>query len=232
MAFSLMRMAKMSSGERMKLADASAVASDFLEYIRDVSAYACIAGSIRRKKETVGDIEIVVEPTTKAALWNRLDVMVNMGTIDKALYGEKQAERWGDTHRGVAFMKAKVEIYTCDADNRGYITWLRTGSADKNQYVVTRMKQQKYPVRFADGYAWHVSYDRKHPMFDVETGYAKLNKLRVPDEVTIYHLLGMPMMPVTQREEQHYAFCLDKGMRAPSEFDLKQIYAGGQRSMF
>ena len=222
----------MSSGERKLLAKAAAVAGDFLEYVRDVSAYACIAGSIRRKKETVGDIEIVIEPTSKAALLNRLDVMLNMGTIDQALYGEKEVPRWGDTYRGLLFMGWKIEIFTCDADNRGYITWLRTGSSDKNQYVVTKMKTGKYPVRFADGYAWHVSYDRKHPMFDVEAGYAKLNKLRVPDEVTVYHLLGMPMMPVTQREEQFYAHYLEKGMKAPGEMDLKLMYAGGQRSMF
>lgn len=222
----------MSSGERKLLAKASAVAGGFLEYIRDVSAYSCIAGSIRRKKATVGDIEIVVEPTSKAALLNRLDVMLNMGTIEQALYGEKEFPRWGDTYRGLLFMGWKIEVFTCDADNRGYITWLRTGSADKNQFVVTKMKQQKYPVRFADGYAWHVSYDRNHPMFDVDAGYAKLNRLRVPDEMTVYHLLGLPMMPVTQREASFYAVYLDKGMKSPTDFDLKQIYAGGQRSMF
>lgn len=225
----------MSSGERRPWAEAAAIAADFLEYVKDVAVYSCIAGSIRRKKPTVGDVEMVIEPSSKAALWNRLDVMVNMGTLKKAVYhdkNEKNTFRWGDTFRAVVFMKMEIEIYTCDSDNRGFQTWLRTGSAEKNKYVARMMMQKKHAVRFSDGYAWHVSYDAKHPMFDTDLGYVKLNKLRVPDEAAVYDLLGMPVMGLNQREEQFYAAHLDKGMKAPHELDLKLMYAGGQRSMF
>jgi hypothetical protein len=214
----------MSKGERMRLGEASMVA-------KDVTVYTCIAGSIRRKKESVGDIEIVVEPTTKAALLNRLDVMLANKTIKKAEYGEG-SYRWGENYRGLMFMKARIEVFCCDGDNRGYITWLRTGSAEKNTYVMTRLKEAKYPVRFADGYVWHVSYDKNHPMFDFEAGYAQLNKLSVPDEGVLYALLGMNMMPATQREEVFYRPFLERKLNAALPVDFLRQHYVGQRSLF
>jgi hypothetical protein len=221
----------MSKGDRMRLAEASTVAVDFLRFLKDVTVYTCIAGSVRRKKESVGDIELVVEPTIKSSLLNRLDVMLGNKTIRKAEYGEG-GYRWGENYRGLMFMNARIEIFCCDADNRGYITWLRTGSADKNQYVMTRLKEAKYPVRFADGYVWHVGYDPKHPMFDKDAGYARLNKLSVADEGVLYALLGMTMMPTSQREEIFYRPFLERKLNTALPVDVLRQHYVGQRSMF
>lgn len=55
----------MSQGERMDLGRARALATRFSKYMEMACERVELAGSIRRKKPTVGDIELVVVPTVE-----------------------------------------------------------------------------------------------------------------------------------------------------------------------
>lgn len=186
----------MSSGERTKWQDAKKIAESFLLHVDDVMAWHCVAGSIRRETATVGDIEIVVRPQLTVAFLNRLDVLVDSGVIRKAVYGKTRAHRWGEHYRGMVYRGKLVEVFLCDENNQGFIQWLRTGDGLKNTYVMSCLKQCSAPVRFDGGYGWHVSYTKSHADYDSGKGYAKLGKLIIPDEFTMYMLLGMkPIVP-------------------------------------
>lgn len=204
----------MSTGNRVTLIEGRQIAADFLEYIQNVSVFASEAGSIRRKSPSVGDIDIVVQPTSLAALWNRIDRMADNGTIRQAIYSDGK-KRWGDTMRGVIFMGMRIEIHTCDTHNRGYQLWLHTGGAEKNNFFMSMLIKHQSPVRFHDGYAWHVSYDIKHPLFNSGYSYAKLGKISVPDEQTLYTLIGMPFIAPQNRNEITYRRYLAKGINCP-----------------
>jgi DNA polymerase/3'-5' exonuclease PolX len=195
-----------------------------MEYIHGVSHFAEVAGSVRRLKPSVSDIDIVIQPHNTAAIWNRIDVMLDNGTVRKAIYGDGKT-RWGETYRGCLFMGMKVEIHLCTPENRGYIYWLYTGDGDKNQYVMRKLIEHQSLIRFHDGSAWHVSYDKNHPKFNVGFGYAKLARLAVPDEQTFYTLIGMPFIAPHNRSEITYRRYLERAINVPPLEAIQLRYA-------
>jgi len=170
--------------------DAARVAASFIKLISDVSPTLKVCGSLRRRKPTVGDIEIVACPANRLALMARLDKLVMDGVAEKAVY-ENGSHRWGDKYAGLMFQGIRVEIFSATPDNLGYITWLRTGPGDANTHVMTSLSQSNWPVRFEDGSAWHCTY---------EGGVKRLqSRLRVPDEATLFRLLGMARVLTPQQ---------------------------------
>lgn len=214
----------MSTGNIIPLYEARQIASDFMEYVRGVCIFAEIAGSVRRQKTSVSDIDIVLEPHNTAAIWNRIDNMLNSGTIKKAVYGDGKF-RWGENLRGVQFMGMKVEIHLCTPENRGYAYWLWTGEGDKNQYVMRQLIKHQSPIRFQDGFGWHVSYDQSHPQYNRGLGYAKIAKLNIPDEQSLYDLLGMPFIAPKNRNEITYRRYLERAINCPPAESIALRYA-------
>lgn len=214
----------MSSGTGVALAKAQQVADKFLLHMDDVIAWRCIAGSVRREKALVNDIEIVMRPNHLPTLLNRLDVLLDAGTIEKAVYGKKQTHRWGESYRGLMYQGMLIEVFICDVHNQGYIQWLRTGSGDKNTYVMQRLKHCHAPVRFSGGYGWHVSYDKKHRNYDAVLEYAKLGKLNLADEYTMYFVLGMEPIDPKRREIKTYRRYLEPWVSCQNADVLQALY--------
>jgi len=215
----------MSSGERKFLAEAQRDAEKFIRHIEQLCQWVCIAGSVRRKKAMVGDIEIVVLPTHKSAFLNHLDTLEYNGQISKAV-DAKGRTRWGENLRALMYRGSKIEVYLCDKDNQGYITWLRTGPADGNQFVMTAIKRHKASIRMDSGYVWHVIYEKSHARFNRELGYAKLGKLHVPDEATMFRLLGIGGLYSPEiRTEKLYIRFMSKYVNCPSRGVLVKMYA-------
>jgi DNA polymerase/3'-5' exonuclease PolX len=145
-----------------------------------------IAGSIRREKDVVHDAEIVVIP--KPSLWHRVDLLLYMGVIEKAEYVDKNGRvthRWGEKFRSVVLPhdphKMKIEIYTADPHNFGYIYWLRTGPAGRNEQLVTTLKYRS-PFLARESYIW---------LEQGEDLTKESIKISVPDEATFFRLLNL-----------------------------------------
>ncbi len=169
----------MSSDDKKPLAVASAIGYEVADMLMDACESLEVAGSIRRKKPLVGDIEIVAMP--KGGELNRLlDSLLNKGVITKARYGD--SFRWGEKYRGFMFDGMKVEVFSGDLDNIGYIKWLRTGPADANAWVMTKLSWARSPYRAQEGYWWQ---DAK--------------KLAIADEAEMFRLLGMPYIEPKNR---------------------------------
>lgn len=162
----------MSATENKRdLASALADAEDFRALFPPASYERwTIAGSIRRKKASVGDCEHVVMPafadvadpgdmfaTPKRTnlLWARLDELVAAGTVTKHLYGETRTTRWGEKYRGCDFRGFNHELFTADDENHGAILAIRTGPADYSEQLVTRLKAGNM-YRQSGGYVVHV----------------------------------------------------------------------------
>lgn len=193
----------MSNNERIARDKAIALASGVMRWIGTHCDKLEIAGSIRREKETVGDIEIVCQPHNPIALANTLDNLVEGGTIKKALYRrvdknrvETFGPRWGDRLKCFTIGGATVELAIADELNFGYLLWLRTGPSDGNTFVMTRMMQEKAAMRFSDGYGWLCDYEGNAPVYQ--------HKLALPDEQTLFKTLGMNFIRPLWRNEGVY----------------------------
>lgn len=151
-----------------------------VQIIKAMLADACerieIAGSLRRGKALVGDAEIVVLPKHAPTLLARLDKMVAERLINKAAYGEKRLTRWGEKYRGLMYQGLRIEIFLADADNWGYVFWLRTGPGDANAWVMQQCIYQQAPYRAIDGY-WTLT--------------KTYQRISVPDEREMFRLLGI-----------------------------------------
>lgn len=190
----------MSSGIKRPYATAYKDAEDFREMLGGGAIVWEIAGSIRRRKPEVGDVEHVCIPdfvestsgnlfggTEKVnALWQRLDALVESGELQRALYVDKNeavTQRWGEKYRGVMFRGMKHEIFTADPENWGAQLLIRTGSAEFSKRVVdTILRAGMY--RQMDGHLVHVASGAVVP---------------VPDEETFLKFAGMKWIPPEQR---------------------------------
>ncbi len=118
-----------------------------------------IAGSVRREKPEVGDIEHVViprfgevdagaglfaDPVRVNLLWHHLYELVGSGKVTKHLYMNSTtgavSPRWGELYRGVDFNGFNHEIFLTTPEMWGSTLLIRTGPAEYSKYVVTAVK--------------------------------------------------------------------------------------------
>lgn len=110
-----------------------------------------IAGSIRRRKPFVADIDHVVIPRTAPGvcvdlfkpatpinlLWRRCDDLLASGEITKAVYGLSGKNCWGEKKRGVCWRGCTHEINTAEVGNLGSVLAIKTGPAEYSKGLVT-----------------------------------------------------------------------------------------------
>jgi hypothetical protein len=129
----------------------------------------------------------------RAALLARLDRMISAGFLERAAY-QDETDRWGLKYAGVAFRGARIELFNATEENFGYIQWLRTGPAAGNEFVMKHL--DTWPIRFSEGSAWYTTYER---------GMKQLQyRVHVPDEVTLFKLLGLPNLCPERRTDEIY----------------------------
>ena len=144
-----------------------------------------IAGSVRRKKPEVKDIEHVVIPsicngglfgeTPLNELWNYLEHLVATQVVSKAEY-QDGTHRWGDIYRGVNYGGIKHELFGANLQNWGCQLVIRTGSALFSQRMVSKMLREGV-YRQQGGYL---------------TLQADSSRVDCPDEETFFRAAGVP----------------------------------------
>lgn len=153
----------MSGGAAIRWAEAHAVATELVGLLADSCERIEIAGSIRRRKGEVHDLELVVIPRHEqrpvAGLLETTWVPVNlldeqlgrlrMGhqvrlrpvTVRRAGGAVETQERDGDLYKALEFRGMPVDLFITDAERWGCIFALRTGPGDWNERVVTDCKR-------------------------------------------------------------------------------------------
>lgn len=148
------------------------------------------AGSVRRRKPEVGDVEHVVipahaietggglfaEPVAVNLLWREVDRLLADGVVAKHVYGQTATGaplyRWGDKHRGMDFRGFNHEFFTTSEDAWGAQLLIRTGPADYSERVVTALKRGGM-YRQVDGRLIHVVSGEPVPV-PTEADYVRL----------------------------------------------------------
>lgn len=133
---------------KMPLEEARAIAEEVMAEITDVCESVVIAGSVRRKKAEVGDIELLIVPSYSEARLIRVD-----------LFTEKEV-RSNLLERRLREMADKQIITTRHKTDGSRIAWFK--DKDESRYLATRYRNRIgvdffviLPDRL-DWYGWHL----------------------------------------------------------------------------
>jgi DNA polymerase/3'-5' exonuclease PolX len=178
-----------------------------------------IAGSLRRRKSEVGDVEHVVIPafgdvergdglfSTRERtnlLWFHLDsLMRGTAGLEKHWYGN--GNRWGEKYRGVDYRGANHEIFIATVDNWGATLAIRTGPVEFSKRLVTGLLRNHR--RNKDGQVWRCRDcptvcpvgTEKCPDCD-GTGLIPVEAISVPTEELYFELSGIGFVPPERRQ--------------------------------
>lgn len=142
----------------MNLFQAEDIAQTLVEQMRPHCERIQIAGSIRRQKPNVGDIEIVAipkwEPRTDPADLFGAEIPYNVLFGDwSASAGIEWLKGWnadGKFWQGMLPQGIKLDLFLVNDRNWGNQLLVRTGCAEFSRAVVTHAAEQGFPFR--DGY--------------------------------------------------------------------------------
>lgn len=152
----------MSIGTKTRLADALVIAKQIVDDLAPHCKRLKVAGSLRRKRPEVSDIEIVCEPYMAADLFGE-----NVPDVERI---RNAAEQWGTIVKGgdrmiqvQTVMGPKLDLFIVHPPaNWWVILAIRTGPAPLGQWAVTRMHQ--FGLRCQDGRVLVKATGEEHPI--------------------------------------------------------------------
>ena len=174
---------------RLPLPEAQRLANVFLDAVRPFCERAEVAGSVRRGKAEVGDIEIVIQPilTPVVGLFGeQVGVQDALASFPWGAWGQvfKNGERFKQIlmPQGVA-----LDVFIVRPPAQwGLMLLMRTGPKAFSQWVVTpRRKGGGLPshLRVKDGAIWHGK-----------------QLIPTPTEADVFKVLGMEHIPPAERK--------------------------------
>ncbi len=124
------------TGSRLNLNQADSIAARLLS---SIEGEAHVVGSVRRRRETVGDIELLVHVDAKVRL------SVGLGLFDSEFEnvkgGNGEWRFWQIHHAELGYV---VDLYRFNDLNRGSLMLIRTGPAAFSQRFVIALRSQGY----------------------------------------------------------------------------------------
>ena len=177
----------MSEGIKVPYDEAKKVADDLLVLLGDHFERLEIAGSLRRKKDLIGDIELVgILQTIKVGLFGFSEVLPTRAITDlMARFGYK-AEKAGEKYiKFVSSRKMSVDLFLCTPETWGCIFMIRTGSAEFARNMVTRRVLGGWcpnHLGFSEGRLW-------------EYQGTELVALETPEEEDVFREMGLDFIP-------------------------------------
>lgn len=183
---------------RVLLGIALPVAQDIVSEIRDVPGVAAaeVAGSVRRRRETVGDVDIVVASVKPAAVMERF----------VGLNGVREVMVRGETKTSVVFAGlGQVDLRAVAPDQYPAALQYFTGSKNHNVRLRGIARQMGYKLN-------------EYGLFNGESERSE----HLEDEAAIYSKLGLGFIPPEIREDSGEIEAALEG-RLPSLLDLRDI---------
>lgn len=180
----------MSKGLKVPYADAKKVADDLLILLGDHFERLEIAGSLRRKKALIGDIELVgILQTIKVGLFGFSEILPTRAIIElMGRFGYK-AEKAGEKYiKFVSNRKMNVDLFLCTPETWGCIFMIRTGSAEFTRKMVTQ--------RAWGGYCPFKYYFFDGRLIDRITG----SPIDTSEEEMVFKAMGMDFIAPEERQ--------------------------------
>jgi len=164
-----------------------------------------VAGSIRRRCEMVGDIELVGIPTMRIeqGLFGPVGKGVSILDEHLAKFPEiYQQVRAGERLKELHFEGYQVDLFLTTPEQWGVIFTLRTGSADFSKWLVTsRLKGGgRMDCRTVnDGRVWR--------LVEQEAPFAApiREPMETPEERDVFEALGMDWVPPEKRDRGYWS---------------------------
>ena len=167
-----------STRERIPLIEAYPMAEEVVEYMKKEKSIKeiSVAGSLRRMKETIGDIDILVAAEKKD--WGRIhEHFVNYPEADKILAK-------GETKSSITLRNGRqVDLRTVEPESWGAALQYFTGSKEHNIRIRDIAKEKGLKVN-------------EYGVFRADTG----KRLGGETEEEVYRLVGMEWIPPEIRE--------------------------------
>jgi DNA polymerase (family 10) len=169
------------------------IAEDLVDLLRPACLRLEIAGSIRRGRETIGDIDLLalVEPGTDLfgepspqvpdRLHERCDELLAEGTLKQRL-DVNGRPAWGGKLKRATYRGLAVDIRACQ-DRSTWGAWLviSTGPAEFNKALVTERSQGG---RLPPGFVWRGGFQL----------YRYGGRIETPTEESVLEALGVPFV--------------------------------------
>lgn len=136
----------MSKGEKRPFNQVLPIAQALVEKLRPVCSRIEIAGSLRRKRPFIGDIELMIVPTFRRNLFSEISTAYELDDLLRGWGGAINLIKDGDKYKHFWFRTAKQELYSVDLFIQPDLqTWgvnmmIRTGSADFSKRMVLKRK--------------------------------------------------------------------------------------------
>ncbi len=181
--------------EYVDLHVAQHVAGKYIDLLKPFCDKIKVAGSIRRKRPRVGDIEIVCIPKTEGIP----DGMFNEQTVRALGFAKVLSDAKVDLLKGnpkegkyVQMMTTEniqIDLFMLNKINFGRLYMVRTGSADFSTWMAERWV--KWGYKGIEGQLWLVD-EFKNP----------LKRISTPTEKSIFDLLGLKVIPPHKRNQR------------------------------
>jgi DNA polymerase (family 10) len=172
--------------ERTLLADARPLVEDLLDHLQATSAVerAAPAGSLRRWRETVGDVDLLAAGTDRDAIVERLLDWPDVADVIEA----------GTAKASVRARGLRVDLRVVDPAEFGAALQYFTGSRDHN--VGLRTRAQSRDLKVNEYGVFDVS-DVSDPEGDQRVG----ERVAGETEASVYEAIGLPWIPPELRED-------------------------------
>ncbi|WP_435146474.1 DNA polymerase/3'-5' exonuclease PolX [Halobaculum sp. P14] len=174
------------AGERERLGDVKPLADDVRSYLDGVDAVerAEIAGSIRRWKDTIGDVDALAASTDGPAVVDAFEDLPNADELIEA--GDTKASLWANDVR--------VDLRVVSPDEFGSALQYFTGSKDHN--VVLRNRAIDRGLKMNEYGVFDVS-----DVSDADDHQRAGDRVGGETEAEMYDALDLPVIPPELRED-------------------------------
>ena len=190
----------MSEKQRISLAGAAKVAGKLVAALSPGCERIEIAGSIRRGRPDVGDIELVAIPRIEQirdgffdlAALDRLEVMIDALIADSEISPHPTDPKRGERYAKLLHVESglQLDLFMSSRESYGLILLIRTGPADYSRRFVTDIR----PL------GWHVAGGSLHRGSETCSPFRTCEPVPTPEEKDVYTAIGHPWVDPRARD--------------------------------
>ena len=169
--------------KKIPLREAYRIYNSFIIYIQHYCRRISIAGSARRLKPEVGDIEIVCEPKDPRLLRQHIFDLIHRGVLQPGPPNRGCIKPpLGPRYYRLIYNGYQIDLFAVYPPAEwGVILAIRTGPAEFSRFLMILAKKRGYTVR--NGALWRGDI-----------------KIPTPTEESFFHALGMSYIPPNMRD--------------------------------